>query len=194
MEVYLIRHTTPAIEKGLCYGQADIPLAKTFHTEKEILLDLLPGHVDAVYSSPSKRCHQLACCIAAIPSIITDTRLMEMHFGDWELKKWEELEKDLLNTWMNDFVTVKVPNGENFVDMDTRVQNFIRELTQTNHQRVAIITHAGVIRCFVAYVLGIDLKNAFKIQIAYSSITKINLQADTCLNSVEYMNRTGSIH
>ena len=30
MEIFLIRHTTPKIEKGICYGQTDLDITTTF--------------------------------------------------------------------------------------------------------------------------------------------------------------------
>ena len=38
MEIYLVRHTTPAIEKGVCYGQTDLNVAETFEEEVELVL------------------------------------------------------------------------------------------------------------------------------------------------------------
>lgn len=189
MEIYLIRHTAPLIEQGICYGQSDIPLAGTFESEKKLLLTNLPQQLDAVYSSPLSRCLQFAQCLVSAPSVITDNRLLEMNFGDWELKKWNDLEEGLLNAWMNDFVETRVPNGENFIALYTRIQDFIHELIEKEYMKIAIVTHAGVIRCFIAYLLDLALTNAFKIQLAYSSITKIHLQKDGCMNSIEYLNK-----
>lgn len=65
MEIYLIRHTTPAIKKGLIYGRMDVPLAASFDQEKEVILKQLPSRLDAIYSSPSKRCCALADTLSA---------------------------------------------------------------------------------------------------------------------------------
>ena len=42
MEIYLIRHTTPNIEKGICYGQADLDITETFLEEVEAIKPHLP--------------------------------------------------------------------------------------------------------------------------------------------------------
>ena len=189
MEVYLIRHTTPLIEKGVCYGQSDISLAESFHAEMGKLINHVPELFDVVYSSPLHRCHKLAQFIHAEELFITDKRLLEMNFGDWEMKKWDEINQETLNEWMKDFVNMRVPCGESFIDLNNRVNEFIDELTKKNHKKAAIITHAGVIRCFVARVLEMPLKNAFKIPYDYSSITKIHLNGDNCFSKVEYFNK-----
>src|ERR1700752_143379 len=99
MEVYLIRHTTPQIEKGICYGQSDIPLADTFNTESKELLDYLSISFDAVFSSPLGRCTQLARLINCEQEIIYDDRLKDMNFGNWEMTKWNEINQHILDEW-----------------------------------------------------------------------------------------------
>ena len=92
MEIYLIRHTTPEIEKGVCYGDSDIPLKDTFFLESEKVLNAIPLNFDEVYSSPLQRCKQLAHVISE--DITIDNRLKELNFGSWELKKWSDIPHD----------------------------------------------------------------------------------------------------
>ena len=178
MELYLIRHTTPLIEKGICYGQTDIPLAESFPDEANKLLPFLPETVDAVFSSSSNRCIKLARLIKS-ERIIIDNRLLEMNFGDWEMKKWDDIDKENLDKWMNDFVNVRVPNGENFIDLSDRVNRFIDDLTQRRYNRIAIVSHAGVIRSFISKILEKPLEKAFELKVNYCSVTKINLVTRT---------------
>ena len=42
---------------------------------------------------------------------------MEMNFGDWEMKNWDDIPLEELNPWMQDFVNVRVSNGESFTDL-----------------------------------------------------------------------------
>jgi alpha-ribazole phosphatase len=193
MEVYLIRHTTPEIGKGICYGQADIPLAASFQSEANQLIQCLPKVVDVVYSSPSGRCTKLAELIKSNLPVITDKRLLEINFGDWEMKAWNEIDQLMLNSWMKDFVNVLPPSGENLLDLSKRVHGFIADLVQTDDQVVVIIGHAGIIRCIIAYILEIPLKNIFKIPVNYASITKLNLNIDSCYNRIEFLDNTDHI-
>ena len=190
MEVYLIRHTTPQIEKGICYGQSDIPLMETFGIDIQNILQHLPDSVDVVYSSPLSRCVKLAEHIKSDQKFTHDTRLMEMNFGSWEMKKWDEMDQEVLNEWMKDFVNVRVPNGENFIDMNNRVCEFIEELIKKQYKKVVIVTHAGVIRSVLCQILETPLQNAFKIPIDYGGITKIKVDPKSCYQSIEYINKT----
>jgi len=187
MEIYLIRHTTPAVEKGICYGQSDIPLADSFQNEAAKLLEYLPKDFDAIYSSPLSRCHILAASIAT--NLKTDNRLCELNFGDWEMKKWDAINQAELNHWMQDFVNVKVPNGENLIELNHRVNHFADEMIKTDLSKVGVVTHAGVIRCFVSRILEIPLKNVFKIPVDYSSVTKLHISSDGCNSNIEYLNK-----
>jgi alpha-ribazole phosphatase len=189
MEVYLIRHTKPKIEKGICYGQSDVSLAESFEQEAQILMKHLPGKIDVVYSSPLSRCQRLAQLVKSESIICNDPRLMEMNFGDWELKNWDKIDQTHLNGWMQNFVNVKVPNGENFLELYGRVNDFMDELMKQQHKAVAVVTHAGAIRSFVAKVLEIPLENVFKLPVDYSSITKLNISGDGCYTSIEYLNK-----
>ena len=82
MEIYLIRHTTPLIAKGLIYGRMNVPLAESFTQEKDLILQQIPADLDKVYSSPSLRCQLLAAEISE--NYTQNEALYELNFGDWE--------------------------------------------------------------------------------------------------------------
>ncbi|MCO6498893.1 MAG: alpha-ribazole phosphatase [Vicingus serpentipes] len=176
MEIYLIRHTTPQIEKGICYGQTDILVSNSFKEECQIIgLKLREILNDTpIYCSPLSRCYGLAKELSNIQPIIDD-RLMEMNFGDWELKPWHKIEKKSLNKWMKDFINVPCPNGESYQTLHCRVSEFIKELKQTKLEKVIIITHGGVIRSILSYIQQSPLEESFETEVNYSSIFKLKL-------------------
>src|SRR5690606_42086613 len=104
MEIHLIRHTKPDIEAGICYGQSDIQLATSFDKEWTEIRKKLPLNVDRLFTSPLSRCTKLSERLAAHFGLLPekDVRLMEMNFGDWEMKKWDDIDQRELNAWMND--------------------------------------------------------------------------------------------
>jgi len=170
MEIFLVRHTTVKNCDNLCYGQSEVPLADTFQKEVEQIKNKIPIHCfDAVFSSPSERCTSLAAALNFNP-IFFNHHLLELNFGDWEQKKWNDINSKELNLWMSDFVNRKPPNGEKLLELFHRVKLFFDDLRKENYNQVLIITHAGVIRCFLAYILEMPLKNIFKISIDYGQI------------------------
>jgi alpha-ribazole phosphatase len=169
MEVYVIRHTPVAVGKDICYGQSDVPLANTFLQDAAYFRNNLPTNFDSVFCSPSQRCKELAT-VLKYDNVVYEKALMEMNFGDWENKKWNDLNQDELNHWMTDFVNIKAPNGENLLQLHNRVKVFSDRLLMEGHKKVLLITHAGVIRCLWAYLLEIPLHNIFKIPISHNEI------------------------
>ena len=178
MEIYLIRHTQPDIEKGVCYGQSDIPLANSFENECNTILKQNPILKDdiAVFSSPLIRCDLLAKKLFKT-HIQYDDRLKELNFGDWELKRWDDIDKTELNPWMKDFVNVRCPSGESYTDLLKRVIEFKNSLGRLKYKRVAVVTHAGVIRALLADHKKIALADSFSIEIGYGDVNVI--QVDT---------------
>ncbi|MEM8506910.1 MAG: alpha-ribazole phosphatase [Bacteroidota bacterium] len=161
MEVYLVRHTTPDIAKGICYGQSDIPLAKTFLKESKTVLAELPDSVDLVYCSPLKRCFELAQLIPH-QKMEQHPHLMEMNFGDWEMKPWSGIPKQELDPWMEDFVNHQVPNGESMKMLSHRVSQWYQELLKTSLKKVAVVTHAGPVRIILSTIHQTPLEEAFE--------------------------------
>lgn len=172
MAIYVIRHTTPLIGKGICYGQTDLSLAETFKTEFEMVARQLPGHMEKVYSSPLKRCRLLAQYLNA--EFVIEPRLKEMNFGDWEMKRWDEIPQSELNVWMQDFVSQAPPHGESMQDLNDRVAVWWENIANSSDQSILVVTHAGVMRCLLAIVNQTSLQNAFEdYQINYGEIIQL---------------------
>lgn len=173
MELSVIRHTRLAIEAGRCYGQSEIDLADSFEAELAGLRARLAPPYDAVISSPLQRCTRLAGAFA--DSIEIDERLLEYDFGDWEMARWDDIDRATLDPWMEDFVNQKAPNGENLVQMHARVAAFIEELRGCDYQRCLVVTHAGVIRCLWASLLQVPLAQIFKLEVGYDEVFNCRL-------------------
>lgn len=145
MEIYLIRHIEPSIEKGICYGQLDVAIPENYYEQHQQIINDLPNDFDAVFSSPLSRCKLFAEQFS--DSVIYDKRLMEVNFGDWEGKKWVDINQIELNTWMENYINVSPPNGESLTNLLNRFKEFTNELKTKKINKALIITHAGIIRC-----------------------------------------------
>lgn len=174
MEIYLIRHTTPQIEKGICYGQSDIPLnLDLFETEFDKIMSALPKDIEHVYSSPLKRCTVLANKLSQSVTLKPD--LMELDFGDWELQKWADLTSTAFNAWMEDFVSLPTQNGESYIDLHARTRRFLDFVLQQKHNKIAVVCHAGNIRSIISYLLDLPLANSFRLHLNYGSVVQASL-------------------
>ena len=87
MALWIVRHATPLIASGVCYGALDVA-ADTQHTllAAHALSQAIPLNCK-VWVSPLQRCMQLVDALSDIRpelKLQIDTRLREMDFGTWE--------------------------------------------------------------------------------------------------------------
>ncbi len=177
MEIYLVRHTTPNIAPGICYGQADVPLTESFRAEAANVLAQLPREIDVIFSSPLSRCVSLARQMRVrddIP-IVIDKRLIEINFGEWELMPWNSIDHASLKQWMDDYVTLAAPRGESYRALFERCVSFMSDLKKTSYQSVVITTHHGVLKSIHAHLHNVSLYDAMALQFPYGSVTRKTL-------------------
>lgn len=174
MEIYLIRHTTPAVAKGICYGQTDLDLTETMPEEASVIRRHLPGDIIRVHSSPLQRCARLAAHLFPDHSIALHDDLMEIHCGVWEMKSWDELPPEELDPWMKDFVQVQIPGGESYLDLHNRVNRCFRGIRDGSEGSVAIVSHGGPIRSILSAMTGTALIDSFKVfSLYYGCVVRI---------------------
>ncbi|MFN9709943.1 MAG: alpha-ribazole phosphatase [Bacteroidota bacterium] len=172
MEIYLVRHTKPDIDSGICYGQADIDVAETFEEEATAIKKLLPADIQQLYCSPLNRCKKLAQYIFPERTIEYADELKEMYFGEWELQSWDAIAQEPLNTWMQDFVNVRVPGGENYLDLHARTIQCFESIIAKKESAI-VFSHAGNIRSILSYLNNIPLNESFsKFKVEYGAVIK----------------------
>lgn len=173
MEVFLVRHTETVSPKGICYGQADVDIKEPYLEIFQEIKAQLP--IDAiVYSSPLLRCKKMAEFFTE--NIIFDKRLMEMNFGNWELLAWNDIPLEEIDPWMDNFVSVRVPNGESFEDLHHRAGEFYSELLQNKNENIILFCHDGTIKSILSHYHKTHLKDAFSLySIKYGEVIKIIL-------------------
>ena len=178
MEIYLVRHTETICEKGICYGQSDVTLAEPFESVFGNIISQLPSEA-LLFSSPLKRCTILAKHIRNTIKVLSyqeDERLMEMNFGDWEMKNWNDILPEQLNLWMEDFVNIPATNGESFVALHKRVGEFLSvQISKEITKPIIIVAHGGTIRSILCHHTSLPLKDAFQNKIDFGQVIKIVL-------------------
>ena len=171
--IYLIRHTTPDINTGICYGQSDLDITSSFHEEAEIIRQHLPTGIQQVYSSPLQRCHKLASYLFPHHDLILDDNLKELHCGAWELKNWDDIAKEELDPWMKDFVNRQVPGGESYLQLYERTVNCFIKIVKQKKPAI-VFTHGGVIRSTLSYITRTPLTDSFAVfKLHYGCVVKI---------------------
>lgn len=178
-QLLLIRHTTPDVEVGVCYGQLDLDVSDSFIREAQSIQDLIRYlKVDKVYSSPLIRCSKLATYLYPKQKATLDKCLMELNFGDWEGLIWSDIPKESMDAWAPNFLTQRPPNGETFSELLERLELFDNDNLSPSNEKIALITHSGIIRAFLMKYLNIPSKNIFNLHLNYGCVIQIDFKSD----------------
>ena len=153
MRLWLVRHATPLVAAGTCYGQLDVTAeAQATQDSAQALAAELPAGL-TVYVSPLMRARQLANALMALRPDLTlkvDQRLAEMDFGCWEGKAWSAIPVKAVDRWTEHFPSHRFGGKESVTDVLTRVRDALRSCA--GQSECVWVTHAGVIRA-VAHLL-----------------------------------------
>ena len=146
-----MRHPAPLIEPGICYGRLELPLHPDADVECMARDPLLAGSAH-VWTSPSRRCRELADLIAEVFSIplSADPRLMELDFGEWEGKPWGDIPRTELDRWATAPLGFRPPGGESGAELIARVTEFRAKLTED----CVVVSHGGPLRVLSALLRG----------------------------------------
>ncbi|WP_238600706.1 histidine phosphatase family protein [Metasolibacillus meyeri] len=138
--IHLIRHgKTKANMERKYIGHSDEPILPL----RQVDIALQPS---VVYGSDLKRCQQTAACYFPQVPYRASADLRELHFGQFEMKTYEELKDDLIyREWINNPLQVTPPNGESFSDFTARVERAIEQII-TGPGDYTFVVHGGVIR------------------------------------------------
>lgn len=149
--------------------------------------------IHAIYVSPLERTRETAKPIAAATGVTPRVArgLLECEFGDWTGRKLADLAK--LPEWravQTAPSTFRFPNGESFVEMQTRICSQIEKLVaQHRGETIVCVSHADPIKAAVAQAQGTHLDLFQRTVISPCSITPIMYTAGSPI--VLAVNSTG---
>lgn len=165
MKIYLVRHgETDWNKMRRNQGQTDVPL-----NEKGIELARQTGEglagipFDVCFTSPLKRAHQTGELILGekdVP-IIDDDRLMEISFGDYEGRCWDEenwdsaMSKEFLYFFNQPEKYKAPPGGESLDELEKRTGEFLEELCHRKkyeNSTILVSTHGCALAACLNYI------------------------------------------
>lgn len=154
MRLHLVRHLAPTVAPGVCYGRTDLGVARSAHQEAlPGLRAQLPGGAP-VYSSPLRRCAQLAGALGS-GAVRFDARLAELNFGSWEMRAWEQIPRAEIDAWAADVVRYAPGGADSVHAMALRIDAFYADLMQQAHPECIVVCHAGSMRLLAARQRGL---------------------------------------
>jgi broad specificity phosphatase PhoE len=136
--------------------------------------------IDAIYTSPRERTRETAEVVASVCGLRTPTaveELDEVDFGSWSGQTFDTLNADEhWLRWNTVRSHVRTPGGESMLDVQRRVLLLIEELGHRNgDKRLALISHADVIKAAVSWILGLPIDAWPKFDISPASITTVTM-------------------
>jgi len=193
----LIRHgENDYVKSGRMAGRiSGVHLNEKGHKQAQSLAEALKNiPLKAVYSSPLERAMETARPIADIHKLtiheIPD--LMDTDIGKWQGKSWRVL--GLTKLWkvvQNAPSRFRFPDGESFLEAQTRYVSAIERIIQTNNKPrdvIAAVFHADPIKLVVAHFLGMPLDHFQRLSCDTGSLTALHA-GDTSANLIKLNQR-----
>lgn len=159
MRLFLVRHPPPLVDPGICYGSTDLAVAPSELARAVALLSASLPRGLPLFSSPLQRCAKLAAELAAslaCASLRFDARLVEIDFGQWEMRRWDAIARAEIDAWAQDVVAYHPGGGESVLQMAARIAAFYATLIGQQENAI-VICHAGTMRLLAACQAGLSL-------------------------------------
>jgi probable phosphomutase (TIGR03848 family) len=178
--IYLLRHGhSTANAKSVLAGRDFKVQLSSVGEEQAIAVanELSDKKFAKIYSSPLPRCVQTIEPLAkkTKSEIQIADGLIEMEYGAWSGKKLSVLSRNKLwATIQNRPSLVRFPNGESFLEMQSRAIEAVTKLAIPG-KSVLLCSHGDVIKAIVAGFLGLHLDKFQSLSIDPASITAIDL-------------------
>lgn len=176
----MVRHTSVDVPPMTCYGQTDVPLKASFEEEAAEVKRRLEGRrFDGVYVSPLSRCVKLAE-YCGYGDAIRDKRLLELDFGEWEMKGYDDIHDPRLQEWYEDYINVRATGGESFADQRARLLSFLDEKAAeyADGSHLLIFAHGGILLQAMIINGIVEEKSSFTAVPPYGGIIEVRYPAD----------------
>lgn len=179
--VILIRHARSlANAENILAGQTPgVRLDAQGIEQSKRLADVLGAvAVTRVFVSPLERC--LATITPWIArhgagiAIQSEPRIIEPNYGAWSGRKLDELALEpLWQVVQNDPERMHFPDGERFLDVWLRVQEFYHALSECviAGENAIVVSHGDIIKFLLANVLNMEFKNFQSLVVEPASIS-----------------------
>lgn len=185
LRLYMMRHGETVWNTERRYqGMTDIELSDTGIRQARCAAERFKNiDIDKIYCSPLKRAMSTAKPIADEKKldIIPEENFREICFGDWEGMTVSELTRKYGEEYMN---FIKEPHkygfpGEGTIDkVIERLKPSLDRIIKNESGNILIISHGGIIRLMIMYIMGLDNSWFTKMWINNTAISIIEIKDD----------------
>lgn len=169
-------------------GQLDVPLDEQGLEQATQVAERLKAiSLDVICSSPLLRALTTAEAIAAFHPIVvlTDKRLMERHYGQLQGEHGEQWKQDPAyrqhaEGLEADQLGYRLPQGESYHDVESRVAAFHAELLnqQPKGARIVVVTHNWVKRAYCKLLLNWTPEQMLSERFGNTAVTTMRLSLE----------------
>jgi broad specificity phosphatase PhoE len=177
---HLIRHGDTGVRNMLSGRMSGLHLSETGRRQAAELAELLRGiRIDAIYSSPLERTIETAQAIASVSglAIRLANEVIEVDFGEWTGKTFDEIEKD--SRWQRFIMlrsSAEAPAGESFRQVQNRCVGWMERTRQSSEDKtIVVVSHGDPIKSMVMYYIGLHIDMYDRFEIGNASVTTIVL-------------------
>ncbi|ONG53567.1 hypothetical protein BKE38_11780 [Pseudoroseomonas deserti] len=174
--LFLLRHAAHGELHRLCGRLPGIALGEAGLAQAGRLgARLRREALEALYSSPLQRCRQTAAAIgdrlALTPEIEPDAT--EIDVGAWSGQRFDALAGEPgWEAWNAERDRARPPGGESMAEVTARIIGLIERLRQRHPDgRIALVSHADVIKAAVCALLGLGIAAHARFEVAPASLT-----------------------
>ncbi len=194
--LYLCRHgeTDFPLDRIYCDEREDPPLNATGRCQAKALAEGLAGErLEKIYASPVGRTWETAeylarvsgCSVEAVPALV------ERRFGVWEGLTFAEIQRDDPRgyaAWKADQAGYAPEGGETAYALAERVGPAMTALIEAHPGgRIAVVSHVGPLRVFLAEALGMPLERYRWLTLDYASASRLDVGERQ--KNLRYLNR-----
>ncbi|WP_063735110.1 bifunctional RNase H/acid phosphatase [Streptomyces sp. RTd22] len=167
-------------------GGTDPGLSDVGHRQAELVAASLAarGTIQAIVTSPLKRCRETADAVAARLGldVRVDEGLRETDFGAWEGLTFAEVRDrhpDDLDAWLASSKTAPTGGGESFAAVARRVALSRDKLIARYAGRtVLLVTHVTPIKTLTRLALGAPPESLFRMELSAASLSAVAYYGD----------------
>ena len=201
--IYLIRHARQ--NSSLC--NVNVPLAQEGILQSRLLAERLREYgIEQVYSSHLIRAVMTADILREMWKLALDAETRKTHtlealcetdFGELTGLSDKELREKYAGFYAaRDQKTkdLRIPGGENGQEVYERMSHAMTQIAfkagEAGHTRIAVVSHGGAIRCYLAGVLAMPQSHRYMIakNMENTAITELRIRRDGQVLSVERIN------
>lgn len=157
------------------------------------------GAVQAVVSSPLRRCRETAQAVADRLglTVTVEEGLREVDFGAWEGLTFAEVRErfpDDLQAWLDSPRAAPTGGGESFTAATRRISATRDRLLAAHAGRTTLlVTHVTPVKILVRLALGAPPESLFRMELSAASVSEVAYYADGNA-SVRLLNDTSHLH